>query len=84
MGKLQRFGLFAGMVVILSAYQPSPTFLNPVSFISSLEANLYKTILIMALVVFVLSRPRTSWPLPERNSRISTCWWLPRKMKSCG
>ena len=51
---LRKYGVFVGMAIFLSACQPSPTFLNSASPISGQVANLYQTILIMALVVFVL------------------------------
>ena len=54
MDKLQRLSILVGMIVLLSACQSSPTFLDPASHASSQEANLYKIILIMAVVVFVL------------------------------
>jgi cytochrome c oxidase subunit 2 len=54
MGILRKFSLMLGLAALLSACQTSPTFLNPASPISGHESNLYITILIMALVVFVL------------------------------
>lgn len=50
----RKFGVLMGLAILLSACQPSPTFLEPASSISNHEANLYRIILIMALVVFVL------------------------------
>jgi cytochrome c oxidase subunit 2 len=46
--------ILMGMAILLSGCQASPTFLNPSSPIAGPEANLYKTILFLALVVFVL------------------------------
>jgi len=51
---LRKYGVLLGLAIVLSACQPSPTFLNPASTISNHESNLYRIILIMALVVFVL------------------------------
>jgi cytochrome c oxidase subunit 2 len=51
---LRKFGVLAGLAIVLSACQPTPTFLNPASPISGHESNLYRIILIMAFVVFVL------------------------------
>jgi len=51
---IRKYGVIAGLAVLLSACQPSPTFLNSASPIASHIANLYWIILILALVVFVL------------------------------
>jgi len=51
---LRKCGVLLGLAIVLGACQSSPTFLNPSSPISNHQANLYRTILIMALVVFVL------------------------------
>ena len=51
---LRKLVVLAGATFLLSACQPSPSFLNPASSISGHVADLYNTILIMALVVFVL------------------------------
>jgi cytochrome c oxidase subunit 2 len=53
--------VFLGLSSLLSACQSSPTFLNPASYISIQEANLYWIILIMALVVFVLVEGALIW-----------------------
>jgi cytochrome c oxidase subunit 2 len=50
----RKFSILVGTALILSSCQASPSFLNPSSPISNSEANLYKTILYMAIVVFVL------------------------------
>ena len=50
----RKFSVLVGTALILSSCQASPTFLNPSSPISNSEANLYKTILYMAVVVFIL------------------------------
>ncbi|HZD11097.1 MAG TPA: cytochrome c oxidase subunit II, partial [Candidatus Binatia bacterium] len=50
----RRYGMVAGLTLLLSACQASPTFLNPASPIAGNVANLYKIILGLALVVFVL------------------------------
>lgn len=50
----RKSGVVLGLIVGLSACQPSPTFIASASPISNHEANLYKIILVMALVVFVL------------------------------
>ena len=51
---LRKFCVLVGLAIVISACQPSPTFLNPASPISEHQANLFWTILIMAAVVFVL------------------------------
>jgi cytochrome c oxidase subunit 2 len=51
---IRKYGVLLGLAVVVSACQPSPTFLNPASPISNHQSSLYSTILIMALVVFVL------------------------------
>jgi len=51
---LRKYGVIAGLGFLLSACQPSPTFLNAASPIADHVANLYWIILILALVVFVL------------------------------
>ncbi|MGB7873810.1 MAG: cytochrome c oxidase subunit II [Anaerolineales bacterium] len=51
---LRKYGAIVWLAMFLSACQPSPTFLNPASPIAGHVANLFRTILIMALVVFVL------------------------------
>jgi len=50
----RKYGVLVGLAVLLSACQPTPTFLNPASSIARHESNLYMSVLIMALVVFVL------------------------------
>jgi len=66
---LRKFGLVIGLVIALSGCQSSPTFLNPASSISTHEANLYRTILIMALVVFVLVEGALVWILIRDRKR---------------
>jgi cytochrome c oxidase subunit II len=58
---LRRYGGLVGLAVLVCACQSSPTFLNPASPISNHEANLYWTILIMALVVFILVEGVLIW-----------------------
>ena len=60
---LRKYGSLILLALSLSACQPSPTFLNPVSSISTDEANLFKVILGMALVVFVLVEGALIWIL---------------------
>jgi len=69
MGMLRKYGVIAGLMVLLSACQPSPTFLDPASPISNHEANLYWIILIMALVVFVLVEGALIWILVRDRKR---------------
>jgi len=57
----RKYGVFMGLVSVLSACQPTPTFLKPASSISSHEANLYLIILVLALVVFVLVEGGLLW-----------------------
>jgi cytochrome c oxidase subunit 2 len=68
---LRKFGVLAGLAILLSACQPSPTFLNSASPISSHVANLYMTILIMALVVFVLVEGALVWILVRDRKKAS-------------
>ena len=60
---LRKYGAYAGLALLLSACQPSPTFLNSASPISNHVANLYTIILVMALVVFVLVEGALVWIL---------------------
>jgi len=71
MGMLRKYGVILGMAIFLSACQPSPTFLNSASPISGHEANLYRIILIMALVVFVLVEGALIWILVRDRKRSS-------------
>lgn len=66
---LRKYGVMMGLAMLLSACQPSPTFLNPASPIASYEASLYKIILIMALVVFGLVEVGLIWILVRDRSR---------------
>jgi len=66
---LRKFGVFIAMAIFLSACQPSPTFLNPASPIAEHQANLYKTVLIMALAVFVLVEGGLIWILVQNRKR---------------
>jgi len=59
----RKFGIFIGLAVLLSACQTSPSFLDPASSIANHEANLYKFILNLALVVFVLVEGVLVWIL---------------------
>jgi len=58
---LRKCSVVAGLAVLLSACQPSPTFLDSASPISGHVADLYRIILIMALVVFVLVEGALIW-----------------------
>ena len=49
-----KYALLASLVMVLNGCGSSPTFLSPASSIAAHEANLYNSILIMALLVFVL------------------------------
>lgn len=85
----RKYGMIVGSALFLSACQASPTFLDPGSPISGHVANLYRIILIMALVVFVLvegalifivvrdrKRPGDS-ELPDQiygNMRVEAIW----------
>ena len=66
---VRKYSVFAGLAIVLSACQPTPTFLNPASSISTHESNLYMTILIMALVVFVLVEGALIWILIRDRKR---------------
>jgi cytochrome c oxidase subunit 2 len=65
---LRKYGV-VGFLLLLTACQPSPTFLNPVSPISNHESNLYWIILIMALVVFALVEGALIWILVRDRKR---------------
>jgi cytochrome c oxidase subunit 2 len=54
MGIFRKITVLITLASLLSACQASPTFLNPASHIAGNEADLYRIILIMAIVVFVL------------------------------
>jgi cytochrome c oxidase subunit 2 len=69
MATLRKYAIFIGFVMLLSACQASPTFLDPASPISNHEANLYWIILIMALVVFVLVEGALIWILVRDRKR---------------
>jgi cytochrome c oxidase subunit 2 len=57
----RKYGVVLGLAILLSACQPSPTFLNSASPISGHIADLYRTVLYMALVVFVLVEGVLIW-----------------------
>jgi cytochrome c oxidase subunit 2 len=69
MGMLRKIGSLIGSAILLSACQPSPTFLEPASSISTHEANLYMIILIMAGVVFILVEGALIWILVRDRKR---------------
>ena len=58
---LRKSSVVVGLAAILSACQPSPTFLDSASPISGHVAGLFRIILIMALVVFVLVEGALIW-----------------------
>jgi len=60
---LRKSSVVVGLAVVLSACQPSPTFLDSASPISGHVAGLFRIILIMALVVFVLVEGALIWIL---------------------
>ena len=66
---LRKYGVLIGLTILLSACQPSPTFLVPASSIASHQADLYRIILIMALVVFVLVEGALIWILIRDRKR---------------
>ena len=66
---LRKLGILVGSAILLSACQPSPTFLNPASSISNHEANLYRFILILAIAVFVLVEGALIWILIRDRKR---------------
>ena len=66
---LRKYGVGAGLIILLTACQPTPTFLNSASPISSHELGLYWIILIMALVVFVLVEGALIWILVRDRKR---------------
>ena len=66
---LRKYGVLAVLAFLISACQASPTFLNPASPIASHEASLYRVILILALVVFVLVEGALGWILIRDRKR---------------
>ncbi len=66
---LRKYGILVGTAVLLTACQPSPTFLNPASSIASHEADLFHFILNLALVVFVLVEGVLVWILIRDRKR---------------
>jgi len=66
---LRKYGVFIAMALFLGACQPSPTFLIPASPIAEHQANLYRTVLIMALVVFVLVEGGLIWIVVRHRKR---------------
>jgi cytochrome c oxidase subunit 2 len=75
---LRRYGVLVGLAIFLSACQPSPTFLNPASMISSHEAELYKEVLIEAASIFVFITGILIWILIRDRNRDDKS--LPRQM----
>jgi cytochrome c oxidase subunit 2 len=69
MGKIRRYAAMALAGLLLSACQPSPTFLVSTSPIPSHEAELYHEILIEAVVIFVLITGALIWILLKNRSR---------------
>jgi len=68
MGMLRKYGVVIGLAILLSACQPSPTFLNSASPISSHEAELYREVLIEAISIFVFITGLLIWiPIRDRN-----------------
>ena len=66
---LRKYGVFLGLAILLSACQPSPTFLNPASPISEHEATLYREVLIEAVSIFVFITGILIWILIRDRSR---------------
>jgi cytochrome c oxidase subunit 2 len=67
---LRNYGIVGLLFLfLLTACQPSPTFLNSASPISKHESNLYQLILIMALIVFVLVEGALVWILVRDRRR---------------
>jgi cytochrome c oxidase subunit 2 len=69
MGMLRKYGVIVGLAIVLSACQPSPTFLNPASPISEHEATLYREVLIEAASIFVFITGILIWILIRDRSR---------------
>lgn len=65
----RKLGVVTVLTAALSACQSSPSFLDPASPISARESSLYWTILIMALVVFVLVEGALLWILIRDRRR---------------
>ena len=66
---LRKYGIIMGLAIVLSACQPSPTFLNPASPISGHEAELYREVLIEAVSIFVFITGILIWILVRDRSR---------------
>jgi len=65
----RKHGVLMVLALLLSACQPSPTFLVPASSIAGHEAGLFNIILIMALVVFVIVEGALIWILVRDRKR---------------
>lgn len=66
---LRKCCVIVGLAIVVGACQPTPTFLNPASTIANHESNLYMTVLIMAMVVFVLVEGALVWILVRDRKR---------------
>jgi len=66
---LRKYGVLTGLAILLSACQPSPSFLVSTSPISSHEADLYKEVLIEAALIFVFVTGALIWILIRYRSR---------------
>jgi len=75
----RKLGIFTGLAILLSACQPSPSFVISTSPIPSHEAELYKEVLIEAAVIFVIITAALIWIL-VRNRRKQGDTSLPRQI----
>lgn len=66
---LYKIMFLAGLGLVLSGCQPSPTFLSPASLIAGHEAILYKEILIESILIFVLVIGTLIWILIRDRDR---------------
>lgn len=66
---LRKYGVLVGLVILLSACQPSPAFINSSSPIPSHETELYMEVLIEAAAIFVIITGALIWILIRYRRR---------------
>ena len=66
---LRKFSIFLGLVLLLSACQASPTFLNSTSLIARGQSDLYKDILLEAVLIFIIITGALIWILVRDRGR---------------
>jgi len=69
MAMVRKYGILAGLGLLLSACQPSPTFLVSASPIPNHEAELYMEVLLEAAIIFLIITGALIWILIKNRSR---------------